>query len=376
MTTSFPILDLILGMIFLFFLFSVITSSIVEAILAARNARASMLAEWITQIFNQPALDERGNPKPGVSLGQSLLDHCMTTTLSKPGKSTSYISAGSFVNAFLDKITLAQADQNPPTIGASGVQAVPATLAGYIAAIENSPVISGEIKRTVLALAYDAQLAYAAAQSIPAASNVLHRATSEMGHFRNRLEQWYDANTSRITDHFKRRWVMPCTAIGAGLLVLATNADSIKLAKYLYTNPEVRTGLATSALAASSDSTFVHAVMALRQAAADTTNTPADTTAAGQARVRQQITDHLNDVRTAQAALADAGSLPLFWTAADFPKGHLAASVLSKIAGLVLTFFAILMGAPFWFDLLNKIANLRGTGSKPAPAAGQPSDKE
>jgi len=23
------------------------------------------------------------------------------------------------------------------------------------------------------------------------------------------------------------------------------------------------------------------------------------------------------------------------------------------------------MGAPFWFDLLNKISNLRGTGTKP-----------
>jgi hypothetical protein len=27
------------------------------------------------------------------------------------------------------------------------------------------------------------------------------------------------------------------------------------------------------------------------------------------------------------------------------------------------------MGAPFWFDILNKIANLRGTGRKPASSA-------
>jgi hypothetical protein len=29
---------------------------------------------------------------------------------------------------------------------------------------------------------------------------------------------------------------------------------------------------------------------------------------------------------------------------------------------------AICLGAPFWFDILNKIANLRGTGPKPVVA--------
>ena len=36
--------------------------------------------------------------------------------------------------------------------------------------------------------------------------------------------------------------------------------------------------------------------------------------------------------------------------------------LFSKITGLLVTILAIMMGAPFWFDLLNKISNLRGTG--------------
>jgi hypothetical protein len=39
--------------------------------------------------------------------------------------------------------------------------------------------------------------------------------------------------------------------------------------------------------------------------------------------------------------------------------------ILSKLAGLLVTVFAIMMGAPFWFDVLNKISNMRGSGAKP-----------
>ena len=31
---------------------------------------------------------------------------------------------------------------------------------------------------------------------------------------------------------------------------------------------------------------------------------------------------------------------------------------------------AVMLGAPFWFDLLNKVTNLRGTGAKPLSSSG------
>jgi hypothetical protein len=37
-----------------------------------------------------------------------------------------------------------------------------------------------------------------------------------------------------------------------------------------------------------------------------------------------------------------------------------------SIVGWLATVLAICLGAPFWFDILNKIANLRGTGPKPS----------
>lgn len=40
--------------------------------------------------------------------------------------------------------------------------------------------------------------------------------------------------------------------------------------------------------------------------------------------------------------------------------------LITKFLGFVLTALAISMGAPFWFDLLRKVANIRSSGSKPS----------
>jgi hypothetical protein len=39
---------------------------------------------------------------------------------------------------------------------------------------------------------------------------------------------------------------------------------------------------------------------------------------------------------------------------------------LLKIGGLLVTMIALSQGAPFWFDLLQKLVNLRLAGSSPA----------
>jgi hypothetical protein len=40
-------------------------------------------------------------------------------------------------------------------------------------------------------------------------------------------------------------------------------------------------------------------------------------------------------------------------------------SWLAKLAGLALTTAALLLGAPFWFDVLSKFIRVRGTGAPP-----------
>jgi hypothetical protein len=40
-----------------------------------------------------------------------------------------------------------------------------------------------------------------------------------------------------------------------------------------------------------------------------------------------------------------------------------------KIIGLLITTIAVSFGAPFWFELLNKLVNLRMAGRNPREAA-------
>jgi len=78
------------------------------------------------------------------------------------------------------------------------------------------------------------------------------------------------------------------------------------------------------------------------------------------------------DVGQVAENVGDLSSLdvPLGWDFSDGGSRDLPSGVigwLAKIIGLLLTGAAISLGAPFWFDLLNKVVNLRATGKKPEP---------
>jgi hypothetical protein len=51
------------------------------------------------------------------------------------------------------------------------------------------------------------------------------------------------------------------------------------------------------------------------------------------------------------------------------------AGPLAKLLGLLLTALAISQGAPFWFDLLSKVSNQRGSGAVPAASQEQTKKK-
>ena len=81
---------------------------------------------------------------------------------------------------------------------------------------------------------------------------------------------------------------------------------------------------------------------------------------------KQIITKKIADISKAEQMLNEG--MPLTWKNDFLTNNNGRFSVLllfTKFTGLLATVLAIMMGAPFWFDLLNKISNLRGTGSRP-----------
>lgn len=342
--SGFPILDLVIGMIFIFFMLSIISSSVVEVVMSYFKIRSKVLKQWLLTIFDKQMVQPNGTTS---SLGHALMDHCLTTALSKGGKATSYMDAKNFVSALLEKVTF---DPDQP-------HKVVTNLDDIIEGVKNAKAINGssllstELQRAVLMYAYEAKESYAAATD---------KTVSDLQMFREKMEGWFDTSMERVSGSLKLRYARPLTFWIGLVVVVSLNADSIALARYLYSNPEARAKIAAQAVSTAKDTAMISRVERLAKGNNDTL-------------AQKEV---LNDIRQRELELkGDIAMLddfiPLGWRKDEVTQLRKTPSLIfTKLAGWMATIMAVLLGAPFWFDLLNKIANLRGSGSKPTtPAA-------
>ena len=342
--SGFPILDLVAGMIFIFFLLSIICSSGVEMVLTTSKLRAKLLEEWLSHIFEK-SITIKGK---SVSLGQAIVDHCSVTVLSGQGEAPTYVDAKNFASALLEKITYN--DDNPKSIAKD--------LDDYIKAIEDSTILSTELQRVFLMYANEAKDTYIILSV---------KTASEVELFRHKIETWFDSSMERLGGDLKRRYSRPLTFVMAVLTAVLLNADSISIAKYLYSNPEARTKIATQAYAAAENDSIKSKVKQLNATLHDSATKKQDSVTLQQ--ITESLTANVTSIKKSTAALNDM--IPLGWSSQPFndANGHFSGwMIFQKLAGILATILAIMMGAPFWFDILNKISNLRGAGSKPQTA--------
>ncbi len=165
---------------------------------------------------------------------------------------------------------------------------------------------------------------------------------------RKSVEVWFDDVMDRVSGWYKRKaqWALLFFAL---VVTCLANADSIRLATTLWQSPALRAAMADAAASYS----------------------------AGPAAVQKEVMD---EPRRQLDELISQG-LPLGWAGDKVLDSREPRQWLSKIAGLLLTALAASLGAPFWFDLVNKMVNIRGTGkppgrSEPTPLpADQPDSK-
>jgi len=339
--SGFPILDLVVGIIFIYFLLSVISSSAVEMILTGLKARSKILEEWLNRIFDIVIIED-GKEK---TLGQVIMDHCAVIALSDKGKAPSYIDAKNFTSALIEKLTYDP--KNPKSI-ASNIEDI-------ITALKNTTLLSTEMQRALLGYAYEARDTYAALSV---------KTISEIEYFRSKVENWFDTSMDRLTGTFKKRFSRPVTLLVAIITAIALNADSVAIAKYLYNDPEARAKIVAQAYQTASDSTYIKRLNELHASPQDSVTLQ---------QIKSDINKSLQNINEANAALTS--DIPLGWKSKT-NTAITAGVVITKITGLLATILAIFMGAPFWFDLLNKISNLRSTGTKPQSSTSDDDDKK
>jgi hypothetical protein len=151
------------------------------------------------------------------------------------------------------------------------------------------------------------------------------------------LAQWYDASMDRLSGWYKRR--VGRFLVGYALvLTVAFNLDAISLTRTLWQDSAVRTAAVATA----------------------------------ESRTSQTGSSGGEDVVD---AVRDTGALqiPFGWTgsaAASDPRAvpKDAGEWALKVLGWLISVAALAAGAPFWFDLLGRLVNMRSTGPKPKPA--------
>ena len=319
-------------------------------ILSGIQARSKLLEEWLFKIFDKPVTQPDGSK---ISLGQTIMDHCSVTALSGNRKSTSYIDAKNFTSAILEKLTFDPA--NPKSIAKDFDE--------LIDGLEKTTLLSTEFQRVLLIYANEAQATY---------NQVSEKTLSEIELFRGKIENWFDSSMERITGALKKRYSRPATLLVATIVTVCLNADSIALAKYLYSNPEARTKIAMQAYDATKDTALIMQVQQIN-ANADTSSEEA----MNMEKFKQSMIKKIKDMDNAKQGLSDV--MPLTWKAGELRNedGKFTFRLLfSKVTGLLATIFAIMMGAPFWFDMLNKISNIRSTGNKPPVSPGEQEKKK
>jgi hypothetical protein len=311
-------IDLAIGLGFVFFLMSIVCSSLNEAIAAVLNLRARTLEAGIRNLFESEQAAKSFYQHWRI---QSLFSNTIVSWIRGHEKKPSYIPASTFALTMLDTFA-------PPTKDANGTLQPSSDLIGRA--------------RTALAKAeeatdpsHEAWIGSKVQGILQDAINAVDEASSDRDAFRQEIEVTFDNVMDRVSGWYKRRSQL-IVFILALALASGLNVDTFTIGQQLWKNDTLRAAVVTQATATATSTTAT---------CANNPTSPADTAAQCIGKIAQL-------------------ELPIGWTKATSPKN--ASEDATKAIGLILTAIAVLLGAPFWFDFLGKAAQLRSTGSKPA----------
>jgi hypothetical protein len=265
---------------------------------------------------------EKVAQKLGINPVRAFYEHPIIYSLSKPSAMPSYVQSSDFTVALFDLLNRAgkedQSEAEDPTQNKI--------------TIENIRKGIEKIERSALK---------ARLKSLLDTAQINKKDNTEVGieDFRTTVIAWFDATMDRGKGWYKRKTQFIGILCGVVLAILL-NADTISLSNALWQNAVLRESVSQAAV------------------------------------VYAEKGDNVN-AQTAQQQLLSLG-LPIGWSfrfadqnpaTTDDPRDFPSAlgGWVSKAIGLILTGFAISQGSQIWFDLMNRLINLRSTGLKPEP---------
>lgn len=326
------ILDVAIGLILVFLVLSVVASSVSEYIGTLLQRRA-----WNLERFLESVL--LGS---GIRVYEDFYNKTLLATQTQNGHRLAYLKAEDFAQALIDSVTakylpLSSTGARPNAMYDPSMQEWSAIINDLLNTTMTKDHMILKVswveklvnwwktlrgKPILLSIGNKPPLA----QTLSA---MVNQANGDPTKVRKQIQTWYDNSMERVTGWYKTQTQLMLLVIGL-VLAIGMNIDTISIANSLLQNPAIRS--------------------TANELAAKVTG-PGD---------------------PALASYLSQLNVPMGW-----PDPYLTthpsivpdfAWWLNKLVGLLITAFAVSQGAPFWFDMLNKVTNLRNGGTRPETA--------
>ena len=337
--SGFEILDVVIGLFFGYLVLSLAVTAANEVGAAWFRRRAWMLRKGIRNLLDDD------------NLTREFYDHPLIRTLQQSRRGPSYIPSRVFAMVLLDTMSPPASANREPRSG------------------------DGSVDR-VLA--------------------ILHReAGGDPERFRAAVETWFNDSMERVSGWYKRRTQF-MLLIWAAIVTVATNADTLVIARALWRDPALREALVARAEKYVSEESRPASTPAIVQA--DTAPPPPPLPPDQQAEIDFEEASSRYDAAIANLAELQ---LPIGWERPPVPvegepvlrlvtddatddwpgaiwepgaPGRWLHALDEHLLGWLLTILALSMGAPFWFDMLNRLVSVRSAGKAPEEAPRPPRD--
>ncbi|MCX5847311.1 MAG: hypothetical protein NTW12_13295 [Deltaproteobacteria bacterium] len=305
-------LDVLIGLVTVYLAFGMACTAIVEAISAWLNVRSKNLEAALNEVF-------AGIYKPDETFVKAFYKHPLIQALSKGTDCRPSYIPPEIVGQVVESLVTANVAVKSFTEAVNSLPGTPET---------------NRIKGVL--------------------TTFVTQTKEDTTAFRKAVETHFDAAMDRSSGWFKR-YTQNVAIIVSVVLVIGANVDTVNLTVSLASSPTVRLKMVEIA----------------EQRLKEAKNTEDEAKAAKQESEYEKAKNQSEAAqKVLDRAVSDMETAGLQFGWKDYPKTF--SEILLKVVGLLVSILAVSLGAPFWFDVLQKFMQVRAAGASP----GEPKKKK
>ena len=363
------ILDVAIGMVFIYLLLSLVASGVNEILASIIQSRAANLERGLRSLFSGDSIEAGANlvdniynhglirglyPDPEKDLGDrsplgwwsrqrlwlqrflGAASGAAVAGVSNPLLLPSYIPARTFALAMMDILNRDKAD------GKSPIENIENFLAAHHEEFADNKAVEA-----MLALVIDAK-------------NDVEDEARKLQKLKSNLEDWYNDAMDRVSGWYKRYTQKVLLTVGL-VLAIMFNVNSISIAHLLWVDRDIRDGMVSAATDYLKDHPEAPVV--------DKASEGAEHGQPSESLSERDLIHRMESSVKAVDAVTTKYMLPVgwrynwreyLWGWENRPRYMIRLGIVTLI-GWLITAGALSLGASFWFDMLNKIMVVRNT---------------